>query len=303
MRSLVYADAWKEILVMKHFLKVETLVRKMRDSFIRSVFQGKSGRKRHLTALDPNVVLVTKKMDDHILTFNPHEFIGKKLYVEGVWERETVFDVVSILEKKGLLTNREAVVELGANIGTQTLYLHLTKLFKRIIAVEADPFNADLLELNMKQNGFLSNTSILPIAIGAEDGVITLYRREGNQGAHSVIPHENSTEAIDIPMTSLPTLLDQTGIKVNDIAFFWVDLEGIEFEIIQHVIDVVGTRVPIFTEFTPLFYGAEKTADFKDYLKDHYETCYLFSRSKKPREISVQNIPVDVEQIDLLLYP
>jgi FkbM family methyltransferase len=44
------------------------------------------------------------------------------------------------------------LLEIGGNIGTQTVYFALSGAYSRIVSIEPDPRNFPLLQLNIRQN-------------------------------------------------------------------------------------------------------------------------------------------------------
>jgi FkbM family methyltransferase len=60
------------------------------------------------------------------------------------------------------------MIDAGANIGFSSVYLACRWGATRIVAVEPDPENAELLRRNLAQNGV--EAEVIEAAVGAEDG-------------------------------------------------------------------------------------------------------------------------------------
>jgi FkbM family methyltransferase len=79
-------------------------------------------------------------------------------------------DEIAFVQK--FLHEAEAFIDIGANIG---LYSCLSaKAGVRTVAVEPLPSNLQLLYANLKHNAF-DQVTVLPVAIGAAPGMLTLY--------------------------------------------------------------------------------------------------------------------------------
>lgn len=285
------------------FKKIEIAIRSLRKKLLQSVFTSSWGRKQHWDGLGNDVVMVTRQLEDHKVTFNPHEFIGKYLYTKGGWERDSFDNVIRLLGENSLLGEKKVALELGANIGTQTIYLHLSQKFGKVVAVEADPNNGKLLRHNLEQNGLLEASVLGDCAISESDGFVDLYLSEGNQGEHSLIKSDKRSEMVRVEGKTLKRILDDGGVAPADVGFCWVDLEGFEFEALRQIIETLGSKVPVFTEFSPKFYGPEKAKLFSEYIKDNYKECYVFGKRIPLERVSTKEIPVERGQVDLLLLP
>src|SRR5690349_17698377 len=89
-----------------------------------------------------------KRCDNRIFVFYPADMIGEMLLTKGEYQRAIVAKVAPLLPQKPL-----TILELGANIGTQTVYFFDYLDVKQVIAVEPEPENLDLLRMNVLLNG------------------------------------------------------------------------------------------------------------------------------------------------------
>jgi FkbM family methyltransferase len=260
------------------------------------------GKKLHLSGLSDQICLITKQLADHRITFNPNEAIGRHLYTKGQWQRDNLEEAVKLLDKYNLVQGNSIAIELGANIGTQSIYLALSNKFSKIVAVEADPFNASLLRRNIEDNALEEKILSVECAIGSNDGYIQLYQNPENLGAHSVIPNGDSHNAIEVEMKSLKSILICTNTPIESVSFFWIDLEGIEFEIIRSITEFIPTLVPIYTEFTPGSHDNENTAEFVGFLESNYSYCHIFTKKGVSTKLPVSALREQNKQVDVLLF-
>lgn len=105
--------------------------------------------------------IVSRQMEDHLILFSPSGVIGRRLMVHGDWYREHVYSAISLLVKHGFSFDNKVALDIGANIGTQTIYMHLHGLFSKIIAVEPESNNFFLLKANVEVNDLMGKTTLI----------------------------------------------------------------------------------------------------------------------------------------------
>ncbi|MAD80593.1 MAG: hypothetical protein CMJ50_07090 [Planctomycetaceae bacterium] len=127
------------------------------------------------------------------------------------------------------------VVDVGANIGAFTLAARRTFPNARVIAVEPDPDNAELLRHNC---GHDANVTVCQTAVLNDDfpDTVHLCRHTLNSGGNYIgqlfqqkQPPFIDSEPIAVPCRSIHELL--TDLGVNDIDLLKVDAEGAEVDI------------------------------------------------------------------------
>ena len=282
--------------------KVKSIAKGFRES-LACFFLGWLGITVRKNALREDVVLVTRQLSDHLISFYPHDFLGKHLYVHGEWARDSFSMVIEILLREELLGTKKTVLELGANIGTQTIYFHLTDRFSQVVAVEADPNNGKVLRLNLEQNKMMEKSILVDCAISQQTGKIKLFLSKKNTGGHSLLKLGPNNKSLEVNAKTLNKILDDNHIKPDDIGFCWVDLEGYEPEAMGQIVETIGAETPVFTEFSPEFYGEEKSLEFLQFIKAHYSYCYIFDKDKVSEKKITQEISIPLSQVDFLLVP
>jgi len=291
---------------MKLFKFIEKYIRKKRNKFFKELFSFNFWKKIHLEAMSDDILYATKQLKDHKLTFIPKEWIGRSIYTKGHYKKDIFEKIILLLKKHKLINNKKDVVELGSNIGTHTIYMHLSNCFEHIYCVEADPKNIKLLNTNLAQNNFIENSTVISKAIHDFDGNTKLFRspNEFNLGAQSLLDIGKFHKSIDIECNTLNSILINNKIDKHKIGFFWIDLEGIEFNIIKQINSVIDNSIPILTEFSPIIYGKKKTNEFKRYIEKKYSYCYLI-RSHEEKFIKFcdnERLELNFDQADLLLF-
>src|SRR5919108_2563991 len=167
--------------------------RKLRDTLLSQAFDTLSLSKRFRRIafhklftehLDPSVLAEVSK-DGMRLCVDPKDRIIAFHLLRGeAWQREEFNQAIAALQAAGALADRKIFVDVGANIGTQTIYAMQTGLFSGGVAIEAEPGNISLLQRNVSANGLGDRVRTLHAAASSTKGVAWLVLNRENFGAH-----------------------------------------------------------------------------------------------------------------------
>lgn len=275
-------------------------LRRFRNHVAGKLFDTRYGRALLINGIGPRVLTMTVDCGDHILSFSPADYIGKKIYRKGNFERDHVDRLLAILKERRLLRKGSTLLELGGNIGTQTIYFALSEAFARIVSVEPDPRNFELLRINITQNKLEDLVTLVNSAAGESEGEIDFFQHRDNHGKSSALPQSAADRKIVVPVRPVSTILADAGTATEEIGLIWMDIEGYEPLACRSMEALLVRRVPLYMEFSPIFYGAEQTAAFVEYLAGFYEDCLIF-RDDDIASAKVKGIPFTEQQFDLLL--
>lgn len=278
-------------------------LRKWRDRFALRFFDTRYGRDLLIKAIGPRTRFMTVDCGDHLMTFSPADYLGRSVFVKNHFDRDHVGRLMGKLAELGISVQGKALLEIGANIGTHTVYFALTGVFRRIVAVEPDPRNLALLEKNVKQNGFDELVKRMACAAGDVEGTIDFFLHPNNHGKSSPTSGHADDRKITVPALTVPRILEQAGVSEADVGLVWMDIEGHEPVACRSMQSLFKRRVPVHMEFTADFYGREKAAEFVAFLARHYENCLVFYNDDSEERLDVADIPLDREQFDILLLP
>mgnify|MGYP006276626957 CR=1 FL=1 len=185
----------------------------------------------------------------------------------GGFQRAEMARVLAYLEARGE-GGGDVFVDVGANVGAHTLQAMRHGRFRRAIAVEPEPLNAQLLSLNMRLNGLSSAVDVQVCALGAADGMATLAVNRLNCGdarlAPTVVPgssldgpappcdvDDGDFALVDVAVRTLDGLLTGTGVRPEELGLIWMDTQGSEGLIVAASRTLRACRVPLFVEFWP----------------------------------------------------
>jgi FkbM family methyltransferase len=214
--------------------------------------------------------------------------IASWLMWHGGWQREEIEHAVEILVQAKRLPADAVFIDVGANIGTHTVYALRAGHFARALAFEPEPRNARLLAMNVAANDMAQRVMVRAQAIGAADGTAVLHLHPRNKGAHTVgaAPSLDGRERIEVSVTRLDTALRATGIAPDRIGLVWIDVEGSELAAVRSLGDYLG-RVPLAVEYAPWRYNETDRRDFEQMLTRHYKTMHrLGARTHRPEPIT-----------------
>lgn len=150
-------------------------LRKARNAAASRFFDTRFGRRLLIENIGPRVVSMTVDAGDHLMTFSPADYIGRKVFRKGHFEREAVDRLIVILRERGLLRKNATLLEIGGNIGTQTVYFALSDTYAHMISIEPDPRNFPLLQLNIRQNRLEEKVQLVNCAAGEYEGEIDFF--------------------------------------------------------------------------------------------------------------------------------
>lgn len=166
------------------------------------------------------------------------EYVGQALIQYGEYAELETQLLLQCIDRPG------TVVEIGANVGSQTV--PLAKAAKAagadVMAFEPQPFVFQNLCANLALNA-TDNVAAWPFACAAQPGTVWLpspdYRRAGNFGAVSVRaqPLDNG---IEVPCVRLDDMTRGRTVRLLK-----VDVEGFELQVLQGAERILADHRPL----------------------------------------------------------
>jgi FkbM family methyltransferase len=188
---------------------------------------------------------------DHSFFVDPRDqMIAFKLLSGQSWQREDVEAAIAATLANGVLQPNKWFIDVGANIGTQTVYALRSGKFCGVVAVEPEPHNLDLLRRNVAINGLGDKVHIVAAAASSSNSKATLTRDRQNFGAHSIQPNWSGTPGTEVIVDTrtIDDILVSLDIKVEDVGLVWIDVEGHELEALRGMKRLRAAQVPIVSE-------------------------------------------------------
>jgi FkbM family methyltransferase len=215
--------------------------------------------------------------------------VGAWLMWHGGWQRREIVAAVDLLRAAGRLNSSAMFVDVGAHIGTHTIYALRTGRFARAIAFEPEPRNARLLAMNIEANGLSEAVVVVRKAAGAAAGTAELHLHPRNTGAHAIDapPSVDADASLAVPIVRVEDELAALGVSPSEVGLVWVDVEGHEPQVLEGLAQLIARSVPLSFEFTPSRYSAQMKQRLVELLARHYTTVHSLGRQDATAPISV----------------
>lgn len=157
----------------------------------------------------------------------------------------------------------KTILEVGANIGTETVSMLARHDAKRVIAIEPDPENVRFLRANLALNGLEARADVHQMALSDVNGVLTFERSSNSWGDHRVrvaepagpaLGDEELRPTIDVLARTLDSMHESGQLDATMIDLVWMDTQGHEAHVLGGAACLAG--VPIVCEYWP--YGLRR---------------------------------------------
>ena len=180
-----------------------------------------------------------------LLAVDPRDLeVGFKLRNYGSYGLEEITRI------NKLITTESNVLVVGAHIGS--LVIPIAKNCNKVVAIEANPNNFNLLKTNLHLNK-TENVSIHNIAASSKQETIKFQMNVVNSGGSKRLPKNNeymyrydNPEVIDVQAYSLDEYLDE-----NNFDLILIDIEGSEYFAMQGMEKILSKCNTLIVEFLP----------------------------------------------------
>ncbi len=199
---------------------------------------------------------VILEFDDHKVMCDPKDTaISPTLLSGACWQRDELLSAFSLLS----LNSENVFVDVGANIGTQTIYALKDDRFNRGLAVEPEPRNADLFRQNMALNALTSQVEFVQAGASNRNGQTRLAVDHKNHGGHRMSEAIGAARSLEIDIFTVDELIQRSPYEISQIGLVWIDVEGHELAVLEGMLALRQRSIPFVVEFSPG--GSEGTSD------------------------------------------
>ena len=153
--------------------------------------------------------------------------------IEEIWHQK----VYVTLEDIAALPS-PTVVDIGANIGSFSLFALARIPSGRVFAFEPEPKNFATLDANIRLNKMGDRCTVVNKGISGREETRTLYVTDVQSGTNSLFNQGKHVATAEIECITLADIFKQFRIERCD--FLKIDCEGAEYEILMH------TPAPLF---------------------------------------------------------
>jgi FkbM family methyltransferase len=180
--------------------------------------------------------------------------VGCQVYIDGHFGRDEFRRALQLVADAGLFRRaRPLFVDVGANIGTHTLYALKSGRFGRVISIEPEPGNFELLRRNRLLNGFAA-ADAYNVALSNVRGTGRLVLSARNFGDHRVLRDAHGMQAAataEIELIDFGTLIQLARLDCEAATMFWIDTQGHEYEVLTGIPAALLRANPFVIEYWP----------------------------------------------------
>ena len=235
----------------------------------------------------PNKPIITRLGKDLKVRVYPHDVIGERIYIDGVFEPDC-WNFVGRFLKEGMV-----VFDLGANLGQYTLLAAKCVGRKgRVYSFEPSSRMFGELEFNVRLNGLLDVCVLNRAAVSDATGMARLSRyEEGAEVFGSIGSHKRKEASIigyeEVRTITLDDYIKDTGI--NRVDFMKIDIEGAELLALRGARNLLSRSdspaILLEVEDVNTSGFGYKAIEIWDYLRSLGYRMYSFERFRSRLEI------------------
>lgn len=195
--------------------------------------------------LGERVISVIVDSKNGMLAVDPRDLeVGYKLRNHGSYGLDEITRI------NQFITTESNVLVVGAHIGS--LVIPIAKNCNKVVAIEANPNNFDLLKTNVHLNNS-ENVTIHNIAASSKQETIKFQMNVVNSGGSKRLPKNNEymyrydrPEVIEVQAYSLDDYLDEHTFDL-----VLIDIEGSEYFAMQGMEKILSNCTTLIVEFLP----------------------------------------------------
>mgnify|MGYP001319550680 CR=1 FL=1 len=196
-------------------------------------------------------ILLANTGNEKFLIFTENCIISRHLFLT---KEPTDFDkLLKVINNKNLNFNFEALIDIGAHIGTICIPACKRELVSKAIAIEPNPSNFHLLKSNVELNQILHAVETYNCALGPEKNQnLELYLSQTNSGDNRILESKpNSKEFLNKVSVTSETLDHFTKNLAPEKTLVWMDVQGYEAFVLMGSSNTLLRGFPIVFEFSP----------------------------------------------------
>jgi FkbM family methyltransferase len=213
---------------------------------------------------------VAVQRDGLLLFFSTASRVGQRRFAQREWREERQLDrATRVLEQVGIRSGH-VFVDIGAHVGTTTVYALARRGFGSAYCFEPGPENARVLRANLAANGLESRARVFEVALASSDGSAWLTQDTTGSECYRLGGDEVGQAALAVKTATFDGLVEAGEVRVEDIGLVWVDVEGAEASVFEGARTLLGQGVPLVVELLFDRAGTERSAAVDGLLRGSY---------------------------------
>lgn len=267
---------------------------------------------RMLYNLKRDMPYMSVRVNDINLVYRSDDIeIPYRMFCNGnIYSKETMDAFAELVTKYSSKTfDTGYFFDIGANIGTTTVYFGKKYPKMKVLAFEPSRENARLLKINCILNDLL-NVQVEEVGVSSEQQTLPFKYNSANSG-NSGFTDKISDYSYLANVVSIDQYCFDRNIFAKDICALWVDVEGYEYNVILGAKKLIESeRIPLLQEFNPSIY--QERGVLEEYLQLMEELFHgyvsLIDDEKRYRNISeLRDYPKKLEDagythVDIFFY-
>ena len=221
---------------------------------------------------------VTKKIGNYMMCLRPNEGgIHSNLMKISKRGGEREPGLLHIMRQE--LENGMVCMDVGANIGYVTL-LMADKIGPDgiVYAIEPDPSNIELLNINMMMNGYSDRVNIFNMGMSNKCGESNFYVGKSSNLGGMAKTKSTRDKSIKVKVDTITNFCETNKVP----GLIKMDIEGHEVEVLEGMCDLIKKKsfpCKIVMELHPVYYSKDHSLEhwMKKFLKYGFKTKYIVS--------------------------
>lgn len=156
---------------------------------------------------------------------------------------------LAILAARGFSTDQSTLIDVGANIGTTTLFGLTRHGFARALAFEPDPDNARMLAANVALNGLSDRVTVIEAAASDAVGQASFHRGRSDGTGRLADLADPASSVVEVNVTTIDRELQAHSIDPGSVGLLWVDVQGHEVAVLMGAESLLARRIPVVAAF------------------------------------------------------
>tara|TARA_B100001063_G_scaffold138607_2_gene129507 strand:+ start:14332 stop:15171 length:840 start_codon:yes stop_codon:yes gene_type:complete len=228
-------------------------------------------------------------------------------YQQGLdkWEKDT-YCILDLFKN-----NKGTLIDIGAWIGPISLYS--SSLYKKVVAIEADPVAIEALNANIKCNDFknicliekaLSNINNSNITFGGNgplgnsESSMLINEKDflDYEGRSSISWKNNNNHKTIVNTINFETLISDLKLDFNEISLIKMDIEGGEKIVVPDLKkNLMLFNIPLFISLHPCYLQKKDIYMLVNMLFDIYNKCFYINSNKEKEYIKKEIILLETD--------
>lgn len=266
---------------------------------------------RLFRALTPHLksIVIEDVAGNAVVAIARDNFITFECVKYGEYVSSPVHQALAFNQRLGQPLRGTTFLDVGANIGTETVSALRSGAFSAAIAIEPVRDNLENLHMALCANGLSERVQVIAAAVSSRPGVMRMQRSATNAGDHRIVEGEAGGGAhfIDVPVTTIDEAVARCGLQPSAVGLIFIDVQGHEPEALEGASALLREGIPLVIEYTPADMSRQGQAEkLLRVLRDHYDAFVVLEKGAVGGPSGIEELlglrDSPLEHLDLFVY-